>query len=127
MRPRRFVHTRVRRACGGSVPGYAPVSSEATLSTSSLPAQASDKPTFADIGVRSEIVEALAEKGITHPFPIQAMSLPIAMAGTDMISVRRAPAPARRWLSALRCWNASPCRPTPVTRIWPSPASRKPS
>ena len=47
------------------------------------------KPTFADLGVRAEIVESLARKNITHPFPIQAMSLPIAMAGTDMIGQAR--------------------------------------
>ncbi len=48
-----------------------------------------DSPTFADLGVRAEIVESLALKGITHPFPIQSMSLPIAMAGTDMIGQAR--------------------------------------
>ena len=45
--------------------------------------------TFADLGVRSEIVEALAAVGITHPFPIQAMSIPIALNGTDMIGQAR--------------------------------------
>nr|WP_240644131.1 DEAD/DEAH box helicase [Antribacter gilvus] len=40
---------------------------------------------FADFGVRPEIVEALAEAGITHPFPIQAMTLPVAMSGHDII------------------------------------------
>ena len=39
--------------------------------------------------MRAEIVESLARKGITHPFPIQSMSLPIAMAGTDMIGQAR--------------------------------------
>ena len=34
-------------------------------------------------------MESLALKGITHPFPIQSMSLPIAMAGTDMIGQAR--------------------------------------
>ena len=47
------------------------------------------RPTFADLGVRAEIVESLARKNITHPFPIQAMSLPIAMSGTDMIGQAR--------------------------------------
>ncbi|WP_044493207.1 DEAD/DEAH box helicase [Nesterenkonia massiliensis] len=41
--------------------------------------------TFADFDVRSEIVEALAEKGITTPFPIQAETLPIALGGHDII------------------------------------------
>ena len=41
--------------------------------------------TFADFGVRPEIVEALKDSGITHPFPIQAMTLPVAMSGHDII------------------------------------------
>ncbi|WP_223881296.1 DEAD/DEAH box helicase [Nesterenkonia ebinurensis] len=41
--------------------------------------------TFADFDVRSEIVEALTEKGITTPFPIQAETLPIALRGADII------------------------------------------
>ncbi len=41
--------------------------------------------TFADFNVRADMVEALAEKGITHPFPIQAMTLPVALSGHDII------------------------------------------
>lgn len=41
--------------------------------------------TFADFGVREDICEALAEKGITHPFPIQSMTLPVALSGQDII------------------------------------------
>lgn len=40
---------------------------------------------FADYNVRSEIVDALAEAGILHPFPIQAMTLPVALARHDII------------------------------------------
>ncbi|NUL46749.1 DEAD/DEAH box helicase [Cellulosimicrobium funkei] len=40
---------------------------------------------FADFKVRPDMVEALAEKGITHPFPIQAMTLPVALGGHDII------------------------------------------
>ena len=58
-----------------------------TLSTSDLPQ--ADQTTFTDLGVRPEIVESLARKGIVHPFPIQAMSIPIAVAGTDMIGQAR--------------------------------------
>ncbi|HEY8663005.1 MAG TPA: DEAD/DEAH box helicase, partial [Propionibacteriaceae bacterium] len=36
-----------------------------------------------------DIVEALAEIGITHPFPIQTLSIPIAIQGTDMIGQAR--------------------------------------
>jgi len=41
--------------------------------------------TFADFGIRASICEALADAGITHPFPIQAMTLPVALAQHDII------------------------------------------
>ncbi|MFC6853560.1 DEAD/DEAH box helicase [Aquipuribacter hungaricus] len=41
--------------------------------------------TFADFGVQPEISAALAGAGITHPFPIQAMTLPVALQGADII------------------------------------------
>ncbi|MDO4918875.1 DEAD/DEAH box helicase [Kocuria sp.] len=41
--------------------------------------------TFADYGVRQDIVDALAAHGITSPFPIQAMTLPVALSGQDII------------------------------------------
>ncbi|NMO54924.1 DEAD/DEAH box helicase [Actinoplanes sp. TBRC 11911] len=44
-----------------------------------------DSPTFAELGVRSETVEALAKAGITRAFAIQEYALPIAMRGTDLI------------------------------------------
>ena len=42
-------------------------------------------PTFADLGVHPDICAALDAVGITHPFPIQAMTLPLALAGQDLI------------------------------------------
>lgn len=50
---------------------------------------ADPQTTFADLGVLPEISQALEAVGITHPFPIQAMSIPIALAGTDMIGQAR--------------------------------------
>ncbi|GAB3621981.1 DEAD/DEAH box helicase [Mariniluteicoccus endophyticus] len=47
------------------------------------------RQTFADLGVVPEICQSLEEVGITHPFPIQAMAIPIAVAGTDMIGQAR--------------------------------------
>ncbi|GAB3703702.1 DEAD/DEAH box helicase [Mariniluteicoccus flavus] len=47
------------------------------------------RQTFADLGVLPSICEALEQVGITHPFPIQSMSIPIAVAGTDMIGQAR--------------------------------------
>src|SRR4051812_7495077 len=40
---------------------------------------------FADFGVRADIVDALARVDITSPFPIQAMTLPVALDGHDII------------------------------------------
>src|SRR3569623_1959996 len=44
-----------------------------------------DSPTFAELGVRKETVEALAAAGITRAFAIQEYALPIALRGTDLI------------------------------------------
>ncbi|QBF46762.1 DEAD/DEAH box helicase [Janibacter limosus] len=41
--------------------------------------------TFADFDVNPEIVAALADAGIVHPFPIQAMTLPVALGRHDII------------------------------------------
>src|SRR5689334_15359799 len=44
-----------------------------------------DSPTFAELGVRAETVEALAKAGINRAFAIQEYALPIALRGTDLI------------------------------------------
>jgi superfamily II DNA/RNA helicase len=41
--------------------------------------------TFADFGVNPLIVEALADHKIIAPFPIQSMTLPVALSGHDII------------------------------------------
>ena len=41
--------------------------------------------TFADFNVHPDIVSALSAAGIVHPFPIQAMTLPVALDGHDII------------------------------------------
>ena len=45
--------------------------------------------TFQDLGVLPEIADALARNGITEPFPIQEMTLSIALLGTDLIGQAR--------------------------------------
>ncbi|HEV8056627.1 MAG TPA: DEAD/DEAH box helicase, partial [Nocardioidaceae bacterium] len=45
--------------------------------------------TFTELGVLPEIADALTDVGITTPFPIQEMTLPIAMLGTDLIGQAR--------------------------------------
>ncbi len=41
-------------------------------------------PTFADLGLADEIVAALSARGIIHPFPVQALTIPDALAGRDV-------------------------------------------
>ncbi|AKK10542.1 DEAD/DEAH box helicase [Corynebacterium uterequi] len=45
--------------------------------------------TFAELGVAAEICSALAQRGITHPFAIQELTLPLALKGTDLIGQAR--------------------------------------
>ena len=45
--------------------------------------------TFEELGALPEIVEALREVGIVDAFPIQEMTLPIALLGTDLIGQAR--------------------------------------
>ncbi len=48
-----------------------------------------EDPLFADLGVRPETVGALAAVGITRAFAIQELTLPIALAGSDVIGQAR--------------------------------------
>ena len=41
--------------------------------------------TFKDLGIDSDISEALEARGITSPFPIQEQSIPLALTGQDII------------------------------------------
>ena len=45
--------------------------------------------TFRDLGVLSATADALDAVGIVHPFPIQEMTLPIALLGNDLIGQAR--------------------------------------
>jgi superfamily II DNA/RNA helicase len=53
------------------------------------PEDAPKTTTFAELGVREEIVRALAEGGIEHTFAIQELTLPLAMTGDDLIGQAR--------------------------------------
>ncbi len=46
-------------------------------------------PTFGELGVRDEIVRALSEVGIDRTFAIQELTLPLALAGDDLIGQAR--------------------------------------
>ncbi len=59
---------------------------DATTTPDEAPtAPAVPEPTFADFPIHADIVAALAEHHITTPFPIQAMTLPVALGGHDII------------------------------------------
>jgi len=49
----------------------------------------SDSPTFAELGVKPEIVRALSGAGIERTFAIQELTLPLALAGEDLIGQAR--------------------------------------
>ena len=48
-----------------------------------------DSPTFAELGVRDEIVRTLRAAGIERTFAIQELTLPLALAGNDLIGQAR--------------------------------------
>ncbi|QUF07968.1 DEAD/DEAH box helicase [Actinosynnema pretiosum subsp. pretiosum] len=48
-----------------------------------------EAPTFTELGVREEIVRALGEAGIERAFAIQELTLPLALAGEDVIGQAR--------------------------------------
>ncbi|WP_026818879.1 DEAD/DEAH box helicase [Arthrobacter castelli] len=60
------------------------VETEESLSTDEAPHELAEQ-SFADFNVRSDIVDSLVDAGITHPFPIQSMTLPVALDGHDII------------------------------------------
>ncbi|MFH8385353.1 DEAD/DEAH box helicase [Kitasatospora sp. NPDC018058] len=41
--------------------------------------------TFGDLGLHDDVVRALAKRGVTTPFPIQAATIPDALAGKDVL------------------------------------------
>ncbi|MBU7597442.1 DEAD/DEAH box helicase [Streptomyces sp. P38-E01] len=43
------------------------------------------EPTFGDLGLPESIVRKLAQNGVTTPFPIQAATIPDALAGKDIL------------------------------------------
>jgi superfamily II DNA/RNA helicase len=55
------------------------------LTMPDVAATAPPAPSFSDFPIHEDIVAALAEHQITSPFPIQAMTLPVALSGHDII------------------------------------------
>jgi superfamily II DNA/RNA helicase len=48
-----------------------------------------ESPLFSDFAIRPEIIESLLDVGIEHTFAIQELTLPIALAGQDLIGQAR--------------------------------------
>ena len=57
-----------------------PVASDVLEVTDLVP-----QATFAELGVSKDVCDALANQGITHSFPVQALAVPDAMAGRDVL------------------------------------------
>ncbi len=75
---------------------------------------------FADLGVPTRLVEALAADGITEPFPVQAITLPDALAGKDLCG--RAPTGSGKTLGfgipmMVRISQAEPTKPTGLVLV----------
>ena len=59
------------------------------MTSTTTPPDAPALKTFADFGVDERICAALDAAGITNPFPIQELTLPLAIAGADIIGQAR--------------------------------------
>lgn len=58
---------------------------ETADTTATSDAAATATPTFTDLGLPEPVVAKLAENGVTSPFPIQAATIPDALAGADIL------------------------------------------
>ncbi|MEU7213676.1 DEAD/DEAH box helicase [Streptomyces sp. NPDC044989] len=73
------------------VPGNAegvqgePEAVEAVSAAAATEAPEAAEPTFADLGLPEGVVRKLAQNGVTTPFPIQAATIPDALAGKDIL------------------------------------------
>jgi len=66
-----------------ATPDAAEKTAQTPVETPAVPAIV--EKTFADFNVHPDIVASLADEGIIHPFPIQAMTLEVALGGHDII------------------------------------------
>ena len=71
---------------------------------------------FAELGLRPELLRAVEEAGYTTPTPIQVQAIPVILAGKDVMGGAR-PARARP--------PASPCRSCRSWRRSPTPTIRR--
>lgn len=77
-------------------------------------------PSFADLGVPSDLLATLVAEGINEPFPIQTATLPDALAGRDVCG--RAPTGSGKTLAyglaaVARVGSAEPRKPTALVLV----------
>ncbi|MEU8652776.1 DEAD/DEAH box helicase, partial [Streptomyces sp. NPDC048737] len=58
---------------------------ETTETVEAVEADKAPEPSFADLGLPEGVVRKLAQNGVTSPFPIQAATIPDALAGKDIL------------------------------------------
>ncbi|GAA2922995.1 DEAD/DEAH box helicase [Streptomyces erythrogriseus] len=73
------------RPYGGRRPRHGPYTTPALASHRAHRRGSTLTTTFRELGILPETAEALEAVGITTPFPIQEMTLPVALTGTDVI------------------------------------------
>ena len=79
-----------------------------------------NETTFADLGLADEIVQTLADKGITVPFPVQSLTIPDALAGRDVCGKAKTGSGKTLafGLPVLQCMEkAKPTRPTGLVLV----------
>jgi superfamily II DNA/RNA helicase len=85
------VSTAVSTAVPPAVPQHPRVRARPTSATPAAPtaSEADLAPSFAALGVPASLIAALADAGITAPFPIQAATIGDALAGRDILGQGR--------------------------------------
>jgi superfamily II DNA/RNA helicase len=77
------------RPRGGPTPQDLPDTGGSLSLTATNPPTTVPERSFADLGVAPTTLTSLARIGIEHPFPIQTLCLPLALAGVDLIGQAR--------------------------------------
>ncbi|MGW4038990.1 DEAD/DEAH box helicase [Streptomyces sp. NPDC004778] len=82
-----LVESAVTEAPAGATAPAAEKTDEAAEAPEAEASEASTEPTvtFGDLGLPEGIVRKLAQNGVTTPFPIQAATIPDALAGKDIL------------------------------------------
>ena len=75
---------RKKSAAAEAVAPSAPIDSSASLAAAEA---ATVSITFADLGLSPPMLEALRDAGYSHPTPIQAQAVPLALKGRDLIGL----------------------------------------